>query len=86
MEHGLQELSGPREMDPAGWEERVADLLIDLLALCRLHEVDPECALRHRLDRMEWAFRRLEQSFGDALSSAPAEEVDPQWKRALEDG
>lgn len=60
-------------------EERVGELMLDLAVLSAERNVDPEKALRRRLNSLGTTFRRVEEALQEGLSDAGIDEIDPLW-------
>jgi tetrapyrrole methylase family protein/MazG family protein len=60
-------------------EERMGALLLDLVVAAAERKIDPERALRRRLNLLEETFRRVEDTLQERLGEAGADEIDPLW-------
>lgn len=69
--------------DRSGGQEMLGKLLVALVLCCIEKGLNPETALRSRLDRMEGAFRKLEDVLGDGLRTAARAEIDRCWEKGM---
>jgi MazG family protein len=63
-------------------EEELGDLLFSVCVLASHLSVNPELALRGRIEEFSARFRRVERELGDDLKDAPLERLREAWRRA----
>ncbi|MFH2000035.1 MAG: MazG family protein [Planctomycetota bacterium] len=62
-------------------EDAIGDLFLAQVFWCAAQDINPEMALKSKLNHLEKSFRSVEETLGDRLDKADSEELEKLWKK-----